>query len=599
MRTYFSKQMKRLLSLILTLAICMTCMPLSAFADAAAARSAPVQSAPFEQPEPADYEAELRPVESAAQDGSVLPDGNDESTSPVSNPTPGSNSQPQGGASSESLPSESDAPADAAGSSEPGASSSSLPVSESASESTLEPSPDSSSSADSSSAQEETEDAQEAPSESQGTEDSAELRRPILRGGYDPYEAQYGAPVAMTRSARVFAVGRDAAGTEFKAVITATPNTYTNDAGEEATIDNTLVAAADGTYENAANDMKIDIPADPASTGVSVTANGYTVSLAPLEGDFSRPVVEENAIRFNDVLDGIDIQYTAKEMVLKEDIILLRPVERNAFRYRLDAPGLEARLEDGVLVLYKAGTQQAMFTILAPVMTDAAGVSSYDVQIHLEETEEGQIVCVTADTEWLSAPERIYPVLIDPSVQNTEKAAASMFTIGQSNFENGRGYAAAGLVQKKWAGYAGNENWTINRTMLYFDDISSFVPESGEVDKAELVLYEYEDLSGGKTVFTVSQLTKRLTFGDVQGHAGYSNHWDYFVANSTSREYLGRFTSEKGYKRVDITQTVNDWLKGIDGNYGLLLMADGEKQYDIGSTFLSKYGHRARCAALY
>ena len=160
-----------------------------------------------------------------------------------------------------------------------------------------------------------------------------------------------------------------------------------------------------------------------------------------------------------------------------------------------------------------------------------------------------------------------------------------MFTIGQSNFENGRGYAAAGLVQKKWAGYAGNENWTINRTMLYFDDISSFVPESGEVDKAELVLYEYEDLSGGKTVFTVSQLTKRLTFGDVQGHAGYSNHWDYFVANSTSREYLGRFTSGKGYKRVDITQTVNDWLKGIDGNYGLLLMADGENNTTLGARF--------------
>ncbi|PWM20076.1 MAG: hypothetical protein DBX97_04175, partial [Collinsella tanakaei] len=396
----------------------------------------------------------------------------------------------------------------------------------------------------------------------------------------------------MTRSARVFAVGRDAAGTEFKAVITATPNTYTNDAGEEATIDNTLVAAADGAYENAANDMKIDIPADPASTGVSVTANGYTVSLAPLEGDFSRPVVEENAIRFNDVLDGIDIQYTAKEMVLKEDIILLRPVERSAFRYRLDAPGLEARMKDGVLALYKPGTDEAVFTILAPVMTDAAGAASHELSVSLAEENGVQIVTVTADAAWLADPERVYPVLIDPSVQNTYKANASMLTVGNSHYEHGGGYAVAGYAPKSMCGYPNEIDWSINRTLLYFKDVTSVLPENGEIDKAELVLHEYQSLSGGSTGFLVGQLDSRLEYSDVNSHPNYSNHWDFVQA--AAQHTVGSFRSQAGTThKIDITETVNNWQKGIDPNYGLMLWTDGESTGTLGSRFYPGQGTEA------
>ena len=50
-------------------------------------------------------------------------------------------------------------------------------------------------------------------------------------------------------------------------------------------------------------------------------------------------------------------------------------------------------------------------------MTDAKGESSREVRYTLEPNGEGEyILTVTADTEWINAPERAFPVTIDPPV---------------------------------------------------------------------------------------------------------------------------------------------------------------------------------------
>ena len=71
-----------------------------------------------------------------------------------------------------------------------------------------------------------------------------------------------------------------------------------------------------------------------------------------LEGDFTHPSSLENAVRYNEVFPGVDVQYTAQELMVKEDIILNAPSEHSTFRYLLDAPGLDARMIDGVPVSY-------------------------------------------------------------------------------------------------------------------------------------------------------------------------------------------------------------------------------------------------------
>ena len=94
-------------------------------------------------------------------------------------------------------------------------------------------------------------------------------------------------------------------------------------------------------YENAANDLALSLPVEFApGDGLCVTLDGASMRLVPLEGDFTHPSSLENAVRYNEVFPDVDVQYTAQELMVKEDIILNAPSEHSTFRYLLDAPGL-------------------------------------------------------------------------------------------------------------------------------------------------------------------------------------------------------------------------------------------------------------------
>ena len=48
-------------------------------------------------------------------------------------------------------------------------------------------------------------------------------------------------------------------------------------------------------------------------------------------------------------------------------------------------------------------------------MYDAAGQASYRLEVGLEKQGDRQIVTVTADRNWLAAPDREYPVIVTPA----------------------------------------------------------------------------------------------------------------------------------------------------------------------------------------
>ena len=238
---------------------------------------------------------------------------------------------------------------------------------------------------------------------------------------------------------------------------------------------------------------------------------------------------------------------------------------------------------DGVLYLFQPGSDKPVFHLSAPYMTDAAGQMSYAVSVALEEKDGRRIVTVSADAAWLSAPERAYPVILDPSIVNTEKAAASMFTAAPSYYYNSRGTASAGYAYKYWAGYPDDGTWQTNRAFLHFDNMFANLPEDAEIESAELVLYEYVDLSGGTTAFEVYKLNSSCTFDEVDAHTGFGSHWDFIT--SREREFAGSFVGGVGYHRVDVTEIVNNWQKGIEPNYGLMLMSSPENNVTLGGLF--------------
>ncbi|MFV0412032.1 MAG: DUF6531 domain-containing protein, partial [Oscillospiraceae bacterium] len=400
------------------------------------------------------------------------------------------------------------------------------------------------------------------------------LKAPLLRlpqtiyEQTDALEAAYGEPVSVGEYETTYQTGEDT----YKTVVDTVPNTYLDETGAQAAIDNTLTQAttADGTeiLTNTANTLNVEMPVEiEEGNGVLVSLGNERVKLVPLEGDYTRAAASGPSVLYNDVYPGIDVQYTASEVSLKEFIILRSQVEKNTFQYKLEAPGFEMRAEDGVVNLYLPGEEFPTFTVAAPLMYDAAGAYSFDVELSLE----GDILTVSADEAWLAAPQRVYPVEIDPSVIETKRATASMLSPASNFYHNTIGYSMAGYIPKNDAGYPGDPNWGVARALFYFDDAFDGIPSDAVIEEARFVLNQYGSIGGSGNTFQLSQLDGPASYQALDTHPGFSNHWDYLL--SVQYHFLAQFTSSVKTHTFDVTNTVSNWLAGAEGNYGLMVQS--------------------------
>jgi len=124
-------------------------------------------------------------------------------------------------------------------------------------------------------------------------------------------------------------------------------------------------------------------------------------------------------IRYNDFVDGADLQYIVSESAVKENIIVKTPLANHEFAFRISAANLSFGIseEGGIESLDENKAQRGVFSMPPPYMTDAGGVLSYDVSYKVENQEGGEYTLrIVPNEEWLNAPDRQYPVIIDPTI---------------------------------------------------------------------------------------------------------------------------------------------------------------------------------------
>ncbi|MCI8597458.1 MAG: hypothetical protein HFJ10_03305 [Lachnospiraceae bacterium] len=380
----------------------------------------------------------------------------------------------------------------------------------------------------------------------------------------------------------------------FRTVYTSTPNVYENEEGEEQLIDNTLViqdenhistysieespsesTLKDTVYTNAANDMHTELPAEmdlKAGEGLSIeTKEGNRLELVPAEGDYSHSIPEENAIRYNQIFDGIDVQYTVKESSVKEDIILLKPSERNSFEYLLKKEGITAQEDHGTIRIYSEGEEDPFAILTAPGMSDEAGAKSSQVSLSLSEEEEAYRITVTADEEWLSAPERVYPVKIDPNTEIVKKEL-TLITLA-SDYQ----YGTYNGLSPLYAGYTTRNGFGKCRLFLIsayqYPEIGSDGEGTVSILSASLHLYQTEKLGDSRLI--CYRLGEQADFRGIE-EAG-PDKWNRLA--SIDREIAGASataTSGVGWKVFDITDSVNGWHEKLYDSNGLVLIAEDE-----------------------
>ncbi|MDN7226744.1 DNRLRE domain-containing protein [Planococcus sp. N064] len=377
-------------------------------------------------------------------------------------------------------------------------------------------------------------------------------------------------------------------------------------------IDNTLVPVATGdAVVNKANSFTAEFNEETNTTEelVQVQEGNLSVSLTPVGPKETVPKivqndmqavtgeVERNTILYTDVYPNTDIKYTVGTDSVKEDIILKQKPEENtptSFSFKLDLKGLSYEvLENNQIILSDKASKEPVFYLEAPFMYDSfkpegyqanADVTSfseealsYDLEMTIEQRDEQLFIELVPNKDWLESEERVYPVVIDPTIAKFQPQAKLEDTNIRSHFPNNTGGSettlGVGLYQD-----ASQTNKI--RSLLKFD--LSSIPSGTRVIDANLNMWLSSVWNDTGLDIGLHEATNNWTEGGatwtkrdgvnswIKGGGDYSSTLLSSVGVDTLTD------QSVNYKWNVPTLTVHRWIHDAQTNKGLVLKANNE-----------------------
>ncbi|MCX4654948.1 DNRLRE domain-containing protein [Streptomyces microflavus] len=301
---------------------------------------------------------------------------------------------------------------------------------------------------------------------------------------------------------------------------------------------------------------------------------GYGVESAQPSGG----QVSGSVITYPEVREAADLEFVAGSGSLKETIILRSREAPSQWRFPLHAEGLTASIAEhgGVSFTDADGVEQAWMP--AGWMEDsrraensAQGEISSGVKFSLEAEADQQTLVVTLDEDWLQAPERVFPVRVDPSLKSVTATSGtyvqspynqnfSSDTVLKAGTYDGGGHKAAAFLR-----FAGLETtlknaWVINTGLALYNTYSySCTARPVTVHPitsnwAESTTTKYPGPSTGSALASKSFAHGWRPEGQTAYPCGGAK-WESIKLGSAGRKL------------------VDDWTHGRKKNYGLAVKA--------------------------
>ncbi|MDR1630581.1 MAG: DNRLRE domain-containing protein [Oscillospiraceae bacterium] len=126
-----------------------------------------------------------------------------------------------------------------------------------------------------------------------------------------------------------------------------------------------------------------------------------------------------SAVTYKDIFADTDLEYVISSNRLKENIVIYEPQQEYIYKFDMDLDGLiPQEQEDGsIYLLENADDGKPVFILQAPYMYDANDEVSYAVEMNLTENDGVYTLSITVDPDWLNDEERVFPVVIDPTLE--------------------------------------------------------------------------------------------------------------------------------------------------------------------------------------
>lgn len=283
-------------------------------------------------------------------------------------------------------------------------------------------------------------------------------------------------------------------------------------------------------------------------------------------------------VEYDNILEGIDIKYTILSNKVKETIVMNNN-KYNTLEFNIETNLILSKNSTGIIA--QDEKRNIIFNIDNPFMFDSNNIINKNIDYSLIENESQYKIILNLDKQWLNAPERRYPIYIDPTITNTGQSDALQDTYIYPNDTNVDRNSHASL--KAGVEKVNGQN-IVNRTLLKFD-----LPEIGtgsEVINAEVMLIGYPSLNGGGGWNSTAKMVEvhRVTEDWNEETANWEQMNDKYDSKIESlfesyRSAMEGTSIDSVLCGFSITNLAKKWYKDIS-NYGIMLKSVNEEYID-------------------
>jgi RHS repeat-associated protein len=199
------------------------------------------------------------------------------------------------------------------------------------------------------------------------------------------------------------------------------PINYLDGEGEWQPIEEGFQEAEEGGVENGANSFDLSLPEQLEEEPVRISEGGAWVSTQLLGAKLEPVALEGGSADYESSGGGTTFQFAGLPTGVKEDIEIAGPSESSTFHFELDASAeLTPHMTEDGAIEFRDAEDEAVIILPAPLMSDSAAEPALSTAVHYELSPEDNgrwALTVRADREWLSSPERVWPVRIDPTLK--------------------------------------------------------------------------------------------------------------------------------------------------------------------------------------
>lgn len=146
----------------------------------------------------------------------------------------------------------------------------------------------------------------------------------------------------------------------------------------------------------------------------------------------------ERVVTFHNIAMGADLDYRLRESGIRQQVVLRDAEKRyKNFIFLIKKSGLTVYDVGGGVWYFRTRTGADIMRIPKGYATDAAGTFTNNVDLVItEQPDVGEVMVVSVSPDWLAAPERVFPVVVETSLEITPEFRDGKNGVGPSVTSN-------------------------------------------------------------------------------------------------------------------------------------------------------------------